>query len=103
MTAEAQARYVARQKANNAEDFYERERAAKRKWDRANREKNKAHCKVYRAVKNGTLIRATHCEECGRKCKTEGAHTDYSKPLEVRWLCRKCHASFDASRRLMRR
>lgn len=30
------------------------------------------------------------CEKCG--VKAEAHHEDYSKPLEVRWLCKKHHA-----------
>lgn len=31
------------------------------------------------------------CEVCG-DVKSEGHHEDYSRPLDVRWLCRKHHA-----------
>jgi hypothetical protein len=45
---------------------------------------------VYReALKTGKLKRQP-CEVCG-ETKVDGHHEDYSKPLEVRWLCRKHH------------
>lgn len=30
------------------------------------------------------------CAQCG-KTPTDGHHHDYSKPLDVTWLCRSCH------------
>lgn len=70
----------------------EKYRASVRKWQIANRIKINAHAKVHRAVKNGILIRSTSCQNCKINCKTEGHHENYSKPLDVVWLCRKCHA-----------
>lgn len=53
-------------------------------------EKHCAHNAVHRALKAGKLKRQS-CEVCG--CSdVEGHHDDYSKPLEVRWLCKKHHA-----------
>lgn len=45
---------------------------------------------VGNAILRGDLVRQP-CETraCGRKA--DAHHEDYSKPLEVRWLCRGCH------------
>lgn len=43
-----------------------------------------------RAINSGKLQRLP-CEVCGEK-KVDAHHDDYSKPLDVRWLCRKHHA-----------
>lgn len=51
--------------------------------------KYKAREKLRDAVKLKKVFRKP-CEVCGNQ-KSEGHHTDYSKPLEVRWLCRKHH------------
>lgn len=42
------------------------------------------------ALASGKLI-AQPCEVCGHP-ETDGHHWDYSRPLDVRWLCRKHHA-----------
>lgn len=53
---------------------------------------------VYTAIKAGTLT-ALPCHFCG-KIKTEAHHHDYSKPLDVTWLCRKCHQKFHGLERM---
>lgn len=40
---------------------------------------------VNRLIKRGELVRGS-CVICGQS-KTEGHHSDYSKPTEVLWLC----------------
>jgi ribosomal protein S27AE len=69
-----------------------------RKWSqesyRRNRERNLTHRAVYYATKTGKLIRPKKCSQCGdSNSRIEGHHLDYSKRLEVIWLCRKCHAA----------
>ena len=41
------------------------------------------------AIRNGSLQRGT-CEVCGAE-RVDAHHDDYSKPLDVRWLCRRHH------------
>lgn len=46
---------------------------------------------TWEAIRRGLLIRPATCSTCGKQCKPEAHHDDYSKPLVVRWLCRSCH------------
>lgn len=58
-------------------------------------EKTRAHTQVNLAKYRGDLVRPGWCENCGRDDFADsliGHHEDYSKPLEVEWLCRACHA-----------
>ena len=41
-------------------------------------------------LKRGKISRQP-CEECGSTIRLEAHHEDYSKPLEIRWLCRVHH------------
>lgn len=43
-------------------------------------------------VRSGHIVRPDKCSVCLKKTKVEGHHKDYSKPLEVTWACRQCHA-----------
>lgn len=54
-----------------------------------------AHSRVAYALKTGIICRPVCCEDCGKGGRVQAAHFDYSKPLEVRWLCRSCHVRWD--------
>jgi hypothetical protein len=68
------------------------------RWNDANREKKNAQASAWQAIKAGKLVRLP-CW-CG-ETKVEGHHLDYSKPLEVIWLCRKHHAGLHRSLRML--
>lgn len=63
--------------------------AYQKKWKEKNPEKYLAKTLVGRAVRGGKLPKQP-CQECG-DVKSIAHHTDYAKPLEVIWLCRKHH------------
>lgn len=60
-----------------------------RAWRLANPEKARAHNAVSNAIRCGKLKRKP-CEVCGSE-RSHGHHHDYSKPLDVRWLCAAHH------------
>ena len=51
-----------------------------------------AKCKVNEAIKTGRLKKPQYCERCNQSKPLDGHHYDYSQPLSVTWLCRKCHS-----------
>lgn len=52
-------------------------------------EKNKARRLLVYAVRMGRVLKLP-CEVCG-VLQTEGHHQDYTKPLEVNWVCKLHH------------
>jgi hypothetical protein len=58
-------------------------------WYAKNRDKVSARGAVYRALRDGKLKRMP-CENCGAS-QTQAHHHDYSKKLDIRWLCSACH------------
>lgn len=89
-----------RARTNPAVQEYDRNRAKRpdrkakaRKITMAWREENpvayKAQTAVSNAVRDGRLFKQP-CEFCGDD-EVHAHHRDYTKPLEVVWLCPKCH------------
>lgn len=54
-----------------------------------NPEKYKAHYTLQNAVREGHIEKQP-CNVCG-SINVEAHHEDYSKPLDIIWLCRRCH------------
>ena len=81
---------------------YDRQRGNRQGPDymRAVRERDpvayKARNAVSNAVRDGRLLRPDQCSHCHTKCRPHGHHEDYSKPLDVVWLCAACHRQFHA-------
>lgn len=88
-------RAKARKKASS-----EQNRAARAtkgaEYYRNNKDKFWAHYLVAKAVASGELARPSHCGRCGSgDGLIEGSHDDYSRPLDVEWLCPSCHRKKD--------
>lgn len=66
-----------------------------RKYRSANREEISARQKVRYALITGRLVMEP-CETCGSTRNVDAHHDDYSKPLNVRWLCRRHHKELHA-------
>jgi hypothetical protein len=84
------------------EDYFASLRLTKKERKAHYRHKIRANRAVYSAIRNGTLIKPDTCENgCHIESprKLHGHHEDYSKPLDVRWLCTKCHKRADAARK----
>ena len=59
-------------------------------YDHAERLRRKKAREVLNHYLRDNHIDRKPCEICGAE-KAEAHHDDYSKPLEIRWLCFKCH------------
>lgn len=85
---------VANRRNWRIENPEQRAAGEKRSRDR-NPLKTKARAAVTRAVHRGKIVKPQHCEDCGQSATgraLHGHHEDYSKPMDVDWLCHPCHA-----------
>lgn len=58
-----------------------------------------AHAAVRLAVHVGLLRRPLRCMGCDKfSTSLDAHHADYNKPLDVIWLCRRCHRIIDAAK-----
>lgn len=66
-----------------------------RRYLKRHPEKARAYKRVKKALERGKLVKPTGCEDCGQEVndryELHAHHEDYSRPLDVEWLCRKCH------------
>ena len=63
-----------------------------REWRKRNPEKYAAHIATNNALRNNKLEKKP-CEVCGDP-KSQAHHQDYSKPLDVIWLCHQHHVQW---------
>ncbi len=61
-----------------------------RLWQIRNADKHATHRATYEAVQSGQLVRPPTCSKCPAT-DVQAHHEDYSRPLDVVWLCSKCH------------
>ena len=55
------------------------------------RQKYKAYKITNNNIRWGTIVRPSICSICGKSATIHAHHEDYSKPLEIIWLCMNCH------------
>ena len=84
------------QGARYRETYREKDVLRKKRWAAGKPEKIAAHVIVKHAVKMGALVRPDTCSQCKTPGRIEGHHPDYSEPLDIIWLCRKCHIRLHA-------
>jgi hypothetical protein len=73
----------------------------RRNWGIVGTKKYNARRAAHSALKSGLLHREP-CYFCGSTRDMEMHHPDYSRPLMVYWLCRKCHRRLDGMMRTSR-
>ena len=54
-------------------------------------EKVICRAKLNIAIQKQIIARPLNCSRCGSVKKITAHHTDYSQPLNVKWLCYECH------------
>ena len=81
------ARFKINEKARKTRTDKHREihRIAAANWRERNREKLEAYKITHKALRDGLLLRL-NCEVCNSEI-SEAHHDDYTRPLDIRWLC----------------
>jgi hypothetical protein len=83
-------RVSARREYESTEAGREAMRRSRERYLERYPDKRAAHILTGNAIRNGRLLRQP-CEVCGETESVQAHHDDYSKPLDVRWLCFKHH------------
>lgn len=74
-----------------------RGKASRKRYVERNRIKMYARGVLRRAVQNGEIKRGK-CVVRGCKKPTHGHHEDYTKPLDVIWMCERHHKDYHAGK-----
>lgn len=74
----------------NPEKYKEYREAYNKKYS----DRYRARYILNNAIKRG-IIKKEPCSICGASVNVQGHHKDYNYPLDVEWLCIKCHMRKD--------
>ena len=67
-----------------------------KKYRQEHPERVAINLRVRRAINAGEIIKPKCCSVCGKECKTIAHHYDYTKPLDVIFVCQRCHKRIHA-------
>lgn len=87
-----------RQRARHPHRVALRHRVQQQEWDR-HPDRQKARNTLSNAVRDGK-VKKLPCAFCASADGLEAHHHDYTKPLDVTWLCRPCHRRYHALERM---
>lgn len=83
-------------------EYYQRNRDRildrTRQYALKNKRIKSAHSALNMAVAAGKISRPLFCDDCHISCRPDAHHDDYDKPLDVAWVCRRCHNNRHAKR-----
>jgi len=89
LAREANRQHMARARQADPQRFRTRDAAASAQ--RPVTQKVLARAELNAAVRSGAIKKPAMCSQCPETRRLHGHHDDYSKPLQVRWLCPRCH------------
>jgi hypothetical protein len=79
---------------NRVREYYRKNKekmlAHSKKWAREHKLERAAHIITGNAIRYGRLKRQP-CRGCGSEERVHAHHEDYTRPLDVTWLCQGCH------------
>jgi hypothetical protein len=84
-------RVAARKEYQRTAAFAESHKAAAKRWRDRHPERRSAHVALDNAVRDGRVTPWPACAIPECDCKPEAHHADYSRPLDVVWLCTRHH------------
>lgn len=84
------ARKAHQERVKTDPDLKARDRENRARWQQRHAIKRNCHVVVGNAIRDGKLT-PQPCERCGADEHIHAHHEDYTKPLDVNWLCRTCH------------
>jgi len=81
----------------------EKDRERIKEFRKAHPEKVRAYGILHYSLRTGKIQKPYKCQRCGTipkpridgRSRLQAHHHDYSKPLDVKWLCSLCHAAIN--------
>lgn len=95
--------YKARMRLEDPKKFDKIFHGARKNFRANHKDKSDAEGKLNDAIRYGKIKRPDTCSLCGVKCTPQAHHYDYSKPLNVVWVCVSCHANIHNRLRAIKR